>query len=139
MKMKTADSIEELKAANPLQPKKKDGRAGNGRHPRSRANLKPYKKGESGNPSGLPGYDVSAFICRRIIEDNQEQIYQGMGNAVVKGNAYAFSVVSDRGYGKLTEKREISVEVSVNSKLLEARKRLLEKRNGNSDTTSTIN
>lgn len=135
--MRTADSIEELKAANSVQPKK-DGRVKNGRHPNCRANLKPWKKGQSGNPSGLPGYDVSAYICRRIIEDNQEQIYEGMGGAVAKGNAYAFSVVADRGYGKLTERREVSVEVTVTDKLLNARKRLLEKRNGNSDTTDTI-
>jgi hypothetical protein len=85
---RTADSIEE---ANSLKPEKKVAK-GRGSHPNSRANLKPYPKGTSGNLGGhnKPKVDVAALIARAIIEENQEAAYKALGQALLKGNAYVF-------------------------------------------------
>jgi len=80
-------------------------------HPNSRkgnANLKPFPKGVSGNPGGLPGTDVAARIARRIFEGNEAAIYEGMGKALFEGRAYDFSVLADRAYGKIKDKHDLS-------------------------------
>lgn len=74
---------------------------GRGKHPNSLKNLRPYAKGVSGNPGGLPGTDVAAVIARRVIEDNAEGIYQGFAKKLCSGDAHSFSVLADRGYGKV--------------------------------------
>ena len=74
---------------------------------RSLANLKPFPKGVSGNPGGVPKYDVAAELARAVIEGNQELIYKAFVKALSKGNAYAFQVLSDRGFGKLRERIEV--------------------------------
>lgn len=84
---------------------------GRGRHPNSRkgnANLKPFSKGVSGNPGGLPGTDVAARIARRIFELNEEQIYQAQANELLRGGVYNSSVLGDRAYGKIKDKHELS-------------------------------
>lgn len=134
--MRTADSIEEQSSQQPVTKKK--GRGGWQGNKNSLKGLKPWPKGVSGNPSGLPGCDMGAVIARHVLEQNKEAIYAGLSKVAAQGNAYAFKELCERGYGKLTERREVSVEVTVTDKLLNARKRLLEKRNGNSDTTDTI-
>jgi hypothetical protein len=65
--------------------------------------LKPYPKGVSGNPGGVPKYDVAAELAKAIIENNEELIYKAFVKALSKGNAYCFQVLADRGYGKLRE------------------------------------
>lgn len=101
---KTAQSIEE---SNSLKTAKTSGRGSN---PNSRANLKikPFPKGVSGNPGGKPKYDVAAEIARMIIEENREEAYKGLAKALVKGNAYVFKELADRGYGKLKETKEVT-------------------------------
>ena len=84
---------------------------GRGRHASSRkgnANLKPFPKGVSGNPGGLPGTDVAARIARRIFEGNEAAIYEGMGKAPLEGRAYDLSVLADRAFGKIKDKNELS-------------------------------
>jgi hypothetical protein len=84
---------------------------GRGRHPNSRkgnSNLKPFPKGLSVNPGGLPGTAVSARIARRIFEENEAAIYEGMGKALLEGRACDFSVLADRAYGKIKDKHEFS-------------------------------
>lgn len=120
-KKKTAQLVAEQSEQT---PKKKRG-GGAARNPRSLANLvAPWKKGESGNPSGKPGFDVAAFIARKVVESNKEEIYKGLAKQLMQGNAYAFSVVADRGYGKLKEKLELSADEEIVSRLLAGRKRL---------------
>jgi hypothetical protein len=94
---------------NPEQAPKFDGRKRNGRHPKSRKNLiAPRRPGESGNPSGKPGYDVSAFIARRAFEDNQAEIYKSLATNLVSGDIQAFRIAADRGFGSVTERHEHS-------------------------------
>ena len=109
--MRTADSIEETKAAklksSKHAEKKPDGR-GKHRNPNSLANLKPYVPGVSGNPSGKPGYDVAAALARAVIEGCQVDAYKGLADSLSKGNAYVFKELAERGYGKMKESLEIT-------------------------------
>ena len=98
-----------------------DKKARGGYNPKSRKNLKPaWKAGQSGNPSGLPGTDLAAVAARRFFERNPEvEDFQ-----VPKGfNAYAFSVLADRGYGKLHEKHDVTITGELALKLEKARRR----------------
>ena len=102
MRHKTAEFIEEQKAAATLirkrKPRGKPFEKGNKIGPR-------FKPGESGNPSGKPGCDLAALAARRAFER------AGKGNMpdIPKNfNAYAFSVLADRAYGKVKEVKEIT-------------------------------
>lgn len=68
------------------------------------ANLKPWKPGQSGNPSGVRKNDTSRAIAQAIFDENQVAVYKAMGKALLKGNAYAFEKLAERGFGKLTDK-----------------------------------
>jgi hypothetical protein len=107
VRKRTAQSIEEHKAQSSGGSRK----AGRGKDHKPRkvsekslANLrpKPWPKGVSGNPSGLPGTDVAAKIARRIFEQNEEAIYAGMAKQLISGKAYDFDVLATRAYGKKT-------------------------------------
>lgn len=130
MRKKTAQFIEEQKAASPSEPTKKYAR---GKHPNSRKGIEnlrpapPWQKGVSANPGGLPGTDLAAIAARRLFEAAGE----GELPAIPKGfNAYAFSVLADRGYGKLKETHEHKGDAQLLAALDAGRKRI---RNGNSD------
>lgn len=113
MRKRTAQSIEEHKAAVSTEPKGKNKRGdGRGKHPNSRkgdTNLKPFPPGVSGNPGGLPGTDIAALIARRAFEQNEQQVTEGMVAQLRKGNAYAFSVLADRAYGKVKETQQVEL------------------------------
>lgn len=105
--MKTARIIEEGKERNKDSVKAPNSKRG--QHPNSRANLiAPWKPGVSANPGGKPGCDVAAVLARRVIEDNQEEIYKGMAEQLINGNCYAFDVVANRAFGKIKESIEFS-------------------------------
>ena len=104
--MRTAETIAQQAEANPQRTENTS--KGRGRHPNSRANLRPFRPGVSGNPGGKPKYDVAAALARAIIEENQEEAYKGLAKALLKGNAYVFKELAERGYGKLKEKMEVS-------------------------------
>jgi hypothetical protein len=67
-----------------------------------------WKPGQSGNPAGRPKNDIASEIARAIFSQNSELIYQAFGRALQGGNAYAFQVLADRGFGKLKESREVT-------------------------------
>jgi hypothetical protein len=72
-------------------------------HPNSLKNLvKPWQPGQSGNPAGR-AKDRAAEIARQVLENNGEEIYRALAAKLLQGDAYAFSVLSDRGYGKLKQ------------------------------------
>lgn len=111
MRRRTAQSIEEHKAAVSGEPTGKKKGIGRGNNPNSRkgkANLKPpWPKGVSGNPGGLPGTDLAALIARRIFEQCGKEVSEGMAAQVAKGNAYAFNVLADRAYGKIKDTAQV--------------------------------
>jgi len=65
-------------------------------------NLKPWRKGQSGNPGGRPKRDLSAEIAAAIFEENYAEIYRAMLKALLKGNPKVFAVLADRAYGRVT-------------------------------------
>ena len=73
-------------------------------HPNSLANLvAPWQPGQpSANPSGRPK-DTAREISRQAFENNREKIYEAVTAKLLAGDAYAFSVHSDRAYGKLKQ------------------------------------
>jgi hypothetical protein len=107
---RTAESIEEAKEARqkPLTAEKSSKKILRGKHPNSIANLKPYRKGQSGNPGGKPKVDFARIIARAILEQNDEAAYKALGAALLKGNAYVFKELADRAYGKVKETHELT-------------------------------
>lgn len=121
---KTAQTIEESNAAEASQSKD-SAKAGKRKlHPNSLKNLIPYVPGQSGNPSGRVKNDVAAAIARAIFENDSEAIYKAFAKGLRSGNAYAFSVLADRGFGKLKEKVEHSGDAELLSALESGRKRI---------------
>lgn len=113
--MRTADSIEETKASTISLKAKKHGKNTKkrpddkrGKHPNSFKNLKPYVPGISGNPGGLPGYDVAAALARAVIEGSQEAAYVGLSKQLANGNAYTFKELAERGYGPKPQQHQIT-------------------------------
>lgn len=112
--MRTAETIEEAKAQKSLNagklPRKGTKHKTHRMHPNSLAALKvaQYPKGVSGNPGGLPGYDVGAYIARQVIERNQEAIYHGLSKQAITGNAYVFKEVCGRAYGPIPQQHQIT-------------------------------
>lgn len=113
---RTAQFIEAQKSAvisgeaNGKRAVKKPG-IGRGNHPNSRkgkANLKhPWPKGVSGNPGGLPGTDLAAQHARRFFEQHPEGIGEKMAEDLKGFNAYGYSVLADRAYGKVRETQRV--------------------------------
>ena len=123
--MRTADTIAqqtEMQDSKKAEKRSKDGTK-RGQHKNCIKNLKPYVPGVSGNPGGLPGYDVAAVLARAVLEGSQEAAYEGLSAQLAKGNAYTFKELADRGYGKLKEKHEHSMSEDMLKALEAGRKR----------------
>lgn len=105
--MKTAQTIE-------AQSDEKASPHGKPKNTRPKSKLTPemeirkWKPGQSGNPSGRPKNDIAQQIAAAIFSQNPELIYQAFSQALKKGNAYAFQVLSERAYGKLKETKEVT-------------------------------
>ena len=109
----TAQKIEEAKEARAAQSKKKrkhenpENRKNSGKKKRTLPEAaRPYmfKPGQSGNPGGRPKNDVAAELARAVIEGNFEAAAAAFAKQLRKGNAYALSVLADRGYGKVKDR-----------------------------------
>lgn len=133
MRMRTAQSIEASEARKdqtkpaPAPRELRKQRAprekpdGRGRHPNSHTAVgkrfailghaapNKWKPGQSGNPSGRPKNDIAREIAKAVFENNKEKLYKAFAKAALKGNAYAFSQLADRAYGKLKERVEFDV------------------------------
>jgi hypothetical protein len=68
----------------------------------------PWPKGVSGNPGGRPKNDVGREIARAVLEGNREAAYEALARALLKGNAYVFKELTDRAYGKVSDKMELT-------------------------------
>ena len=117
--MRTADSIEETKAQKTAEKsniagisvKKKRGPNKHHRmNPKSIEALKitQWVPGVSGNPGGRPKHDVGAQIARAVLEQNAPAAYYALTEALLKGNAYVFKELCERGFGKLKEQHEVT-------------------------------
>lgn len=107
----------------------KEQRKGRGSSPNSRANLKQFRPGESGNPSGKPeGTKDRATVYRPLLDMVIEvadptvkgatkwvTLYEAMAlgqiQSAMKGNTRAWQEIQDSLHGKLTDKTEHSGEV----------------------------
>lgn len=122
--MKTANSIEELKAAagqssvGSDQPKRKQ------RGDATRIAPWKWQKGQSGNPGGRPKDDVAKQIAQAVFEQNPEAIYAAMSKALTKGNAYVFKELAERAFGKLKETHEVQGLDGMAEALAKARNRV---------------
>lgn len=108
--VRTAQTIAQSQAVNSLKTaidsKKRPPRGRDRKprtvHPNSLANLKPYEPGQSGNPGGRPK-DESAEFARHTLRELYNRWLEGFAKRADQGDAYAFSVLSDRGFGKLKQ------------------------------------
>lgn len=123
--MRTAQFIEETKASHDKGSEQQE------KQPKKRRaeHLSKYKfqPGKSGNPGGRPKGDQFKQLAKHVIENMTpaefEEAASGFRKQLFKGNAYAFNVLSDRGYGKLTEKVDLTVQEGIVERLTAARKR----------------
>lgn len=92
--------------------------------------LRPYwfKPGQSGNPQGRQRKDMAAEIAQKLFENNPEAVYEAYFKALKKGSGFTFQVLSDRAYGKLAEKMQVEMNVSVGERLERAKARRKEKK-----------
>jgi hypothetical protein len=71
---------------------------------KSLANLKPpFQPGQSGNPGGRPKRDVASEIAAAIFEQNAEAIGKAYLKLLKRGSLGAFSLLSDRAFGKVAQ------------------------------------
>jgi hypothetical protein len=102
--MKTARHIEETKEISQI----KETSEKKGVHENSLKNLKPYVKGQCGNPGGRPKNDLAKEIAQAIFSNDDEEIYKAFAKALRSGNAYAFDVLANRAFGKMKETIEVT-------------------------------
>ena len=81
-------------------------------------NLKPWKKGQSGNPGGRPKRDRSADMASAIFEENYAEIYHAMLKALLKGDPRVFAVLADRAFGKVNHSSVLSGNASEDRKII---------------------
>jgi hypothetical protein len=62
-----------------------------------------WKPGESGNPGGRPKRDVASEIAAAIFENNAEAIGKAYLKLLKRGSLGAFSLLSDRAFGKVAQ------------------------------------
>lgn len=106
--MRTASGIEANKADKTAPKAAPRGKRTNP-NPNWRKNLvAPWKPGQSGNPGGRPKNDVAQQIAMAVFTQNPDLIYRAFAAALKKGNAYAFQVLSDRAFGKVKDRTELT-------------------------------
>lgn len=107
-----------MKTANTIEAQATQKKTGSAKAQKSRAEIRQeridrvapwrWSKGFCPNPGGRPKKDRAQEIAREIFEQNPEAVYKAMAKALLQGNAYAFSQLADRGYGKIPQKQEIT-------------------------------
>jgi len=121
--MKTADSIEEMKAQSNSSDQAKKSKEQLVAERTERIKPWRYKPGQSGHPGGRPKNDIAREIAQAVFENNPEAVYKAMAKALTKGNAYVFKELAERGFGKLKETHEVQGLDVLAEALAKARKR----------------
>jgi hypothetical protein len=111
MSHKTAEFIEQTKAQSEKpenrektgKPKKTGFR---GPHP-DVGKATQFKPGVCANPGGRPKRDIAADIARAVFESSEGEAIAAFRKALLKGNAYTYKELAERGYGKLKEVHEV--------------------------------
>ena len=88
------------------------------------SNLKPFKKGQSGNPKGRPKLpDIKAAMAKVLAEEKDgmdalEAVLKALRTRAIKGDVRAAQELLDRGYGRskqsidhTTDGEKISVKI----------------------------
>ena len=89
-----------------------------GNHPRSRANLRPWKPGESGNPSGRPKTpyrDAHRAIANELVKELRINpndtialaIAKAVAREALKGKIQAAKEAADRAEGTATQRQRV--------------------------------
>jgi hypothetical protein len=96
-------------------------------------NLKPYKKGETGNPNGRPKKlpPIKELIEKTLGEEKNgitgvDAIFKVLLSKAVKGDLKASQMLLDYYYGKATQKTEIVGEIQTTNKPIDLKKLSLE-------------
>jgi len=77
-------------------------------------NLRPFKKGQSGNPKGRPKLPDLREACALILADEKEgktalqAVLMALRAKAVKGDVRAAQELLDRAYGKAQQKTDIT-------------------------------
>ena len=101
------------RSGRPITQKQRNGRGSN---PQSLANLRPFRPGKSGNPSGLPAGvpKVSVALMSLLREDARgnyqpktraEQLAWAIFQRALKGDVPALREILDRCEGRTAQKR----------------------------------
>jgi len=131
---KTADFIEEQKSAKQSRSKSKRTpqnrrfsgvkKTLRGGHDPAIGKATQFAPGKSPNPGGRPNVDVAAEIARAVLEGNRDAAIKALARALLKGNAYVFKELAERGYGKVSQEIVVSGAVEIAERLKAARKRV---------------
>lgn len=65
-----------------------------------------FKPGESGNPGGLPGVNLSERIARAVLAQFEPSAIEGLGKKLSKGDVQVFRELAERADGKLKDIHE---------------------------------
>jgi hypothetical protein len=121
------------------QRKNSEGRA------KRLANLKPFPKGQSGNPEGRPeGARNRSTVLKELLKhvsdfqnpitfktesaEFETQVMLALIARARRGNIAAIKEIQDTVYGKITDKQELSGSVEVKALTIEDVKKLAAKR-----------
>ena len=88
------------------------------------SNLKPFKKGQSGNPKGRPKLpDIKAAMAKVLAEEKDgmdalEAVLKALRTRAIKGDVRAAQELLDRAFGKSRQAMDLSGDLFDNVELI---------------------